>query len=410
MKPHVIYVGAFRMPEGDAAAARVLGIGKALRDGGYCVTFGGGEESGRPQDRQPDGSYRYQEFPYISLGEIRSRPLPPLSRLWNYLATGSSTLRWLATLDPAQVSAVMMYNPLAGYHERVGSWCRRHKIALIVDCTEWHDPTSYPGGRFGLHRWDVEWTMRRGNRRCGNVIAVSSYLEDYYRNRGCHVLRVPPLVDFSDAKWPRPERDPGQALPLRWMYAGSPGKKDCLEQLLEAAWILKQKNAAAVLEIVGASADQIAAAGPRAAELIDRLGASLLLSGRLSTPADALQRMAQADLLVVVKYPGRSAEAQFPTKLVEYMTIGRPVLANRTSDVAEYVRDAEEGFLTSDSTAESVAAAVERALRAGPDVLAAMGQRARQRAEACFDYRRYVAPLSGFMDEVLKHRPGSEES
>ena len=251
--------------------------------------------------------------------------------------------------------------------------------------------------------------MRRGNRRGGHVIAVSTYLDNYYRSRGCHVLRVPPLVDLADPKWPKPSRSPGRTPPLCWMYAGSPGKKDCLDQLLEACWILKQQDAPAVLEIVGTSAEQVAASGPRAAELIGRLGPSLVLSGRLPTPADALQRMAQADLLVVVKYPGRSAEAQFPTKLVEYMVMGRPVLANRTSDVAEYVRDGEEGFLISDFRAESIAAAVQRALRAGPDALGAMGLRARRRAEECLDYRKFVAPLSGFMDEVLK-RPRSGET
>lgn len=396
------------MPDGDAAAARVLGIGKALRDAGYPVTFGGGEESGRPEDRNPGGSYSFQGFPYVSLGEIRSRPLPPVARLRNYLATGSSTRQWLTTLDAAQVSAVVMYNPVAGYHLRVARWCRGHGIPVTVDCTEWHDASSYPGGRFGLHRWDVEWTMRRGNRRSGHVIAVSSYLENYYRSRGCHVLRVPPLVDLADSKWPKPPRAPA-TLPLRWMYAGSPGKKDCLDQLLEACWILKQQAAPAVLEIVGASLEQVTASGPRAAELVGRLGTSLILSGRLPTPADALQRMSQADLLVVVKYPGRSAEAQFPTKLVEYMVMGRPVLANRTSDVAEYLRDGEEGFLISDFRAESIAAGVQKALRAGPEVLGAMGQRARRRAEACFDYRKFVAPLSGFMDEVLK-RPQSGET
>ncbi len=398
----MIYVGGFRMPEGDAAAARVLGIGKALRAAGYRVTFGGGEGSGRPQDLNPDGSYSFQGFSYVSLGEIRSRQLVPVARLRNYLATGSRTRQWLRTLDVAQVGAVLIYNPVAGYHFRVASWCREHGIPVIVDCTEWHDPASYPGGRFGLHRWDVEWTMRRGNRRGGHVIAVSSYLENYYRSRECHVLRVPPLVDLADAKWPKPSRLPGQALPLRWMYAGSPGKKDCLDQLLEAAWILKQQDAPAVLEIVGASAEQVAASGPRAAELMGRLGESLVLGGRLPTPADALWRMAQADLLVVAKYPGRSAEAQFPTKLVEYLAMGRPVLANRTSDVAEYVRDGEEGFLISDVRAPSITAAVQRALRAGPDVLGAMGVRARRRAEACFDYRQFVAPLYGFMDEVQK--------
>ena len=70
----IIYVGGFLFPEGSASAARVLGIGKALRDAGYTVMFAGGEEEGRLEDLRPGEGYFYQGFPYHSTGEIPARP------------------------------------------------------------------------------------------------------------------------------------------------------------------------------------------------------------------------------------------------------------------------------------------------------------------------------------------------
>ena len=130
----ILYVGSFRFPEGDAAAARVLGIGKALRQVGYEVLFAGGEPTGRPEDHQPDGRFVYQGFPYYSTGEIRSQPVPPMQRILRYLATGSVTLRWLRSSELSGVVAIIVYHGTTGFVGRLRSFCRRRGVALIADC------------------------------------------------------------------------------------------------------------------------------------------------------------------------------------------------------------------------------------------------------------------------------------
>ncbi len=60
----VYYVGAFSFPEGDAAAARVLNIGKALRETGFEVIYGGWEKEARLEDKDTDGNSYYQGFRY----------------------------------------------------------------------------------------------------------------------------------------------------------------------------------------------------------------------------------------------------------------------------------------------------------------------------------------------------------
>jgi hypothetical protein len=156
----VLYTGYFRFPEGDAAAARVLGIGKALRAAGYSIIFAGAEERPRAEDRQADGRHVYDGFDYVSLGEWSQRSRDPWSRLSGYLTSGSRTAAWLRERVRNDVAAVIVYNGLTGIGMRVQPILRQAGIPLIMDLTEWHDARHYPGGRFGLHRWDVSAAMR----------------------------------------------------------------------------------------------------------------------------------------------------------------------------------------------------------------------------------------------------------
>ncbi len=62
----IFYTGRFTFPDREAGTCRVLGVGKALRAGGFKVVFAGTEESGRPEDLQDDGTFVYQGFRYVS--------------------------------------------------------------------------------------------------------------------------------------------------------------------------------------------------------------------------------------------------------------------------------------------------------------------------------------------------------
>lgn len=396
----VLYIGNFRFPEGDVAATRVLAIGKALRDAGAVVMFAGGETAGREADAKADGKYVYQGFNYVSMDEFRTKALSPVKRLIRYFVAGRNTARWLQSLDPKSVDVVIIYNPFAGLLCRILPICRQRKIPMVVDCTEWHDAAHYPGGRFGLHRWDVEWTMRSLIPRAGHVLAISSYLERFYQAKHVPVMRVPPLVDLKDTRFEVQTSTPGKELPLIVMYAGSPAKKDCMEQILEACCLAKRQGLPIRLEIAGMDPIHLDEAGSNAARCVQELGDDLVVYGRFPTSRQAVQKMAAADLLLLVKYPSRSAEAQFPTKLVEYMALGRPVLANNTSDVAQYMRDGIEGFLISDHQPESIRAGLQRAVEARVQ-LKNMGEASREAAEKYFDYKLYSASLQDFVRQAL---------
>jgi glycosyltransferase involved in cell wall biosynthesis len=395
----VIYTGSFRFPDGDAAAARVLGIGKALCAAGHEVVFAGWEKQGRQDDLREDG-FTYQGFSYFSQGDLPTSTVSPLRRVLRFIRYGQNTLRWLEAQDMRDVKAIIAYHGGSWFLSRLISLCRQQGIRLIVDCTEWYAAHSLQGGRFGVPYLDNEIRMRHFNVAAGRVIAISSYLERYYLQYGCSVLRVPPLVDLGEEKWQSLQCAPADYGVLSVVYAGTPAKKDLLGNALRGLRILRDDGVSVKLHLIGPTREAVARCLDNDAPILEGLTEMLIFHGRVSQ-TEVPKLLAAADFSVLLRPQERYAQAGFPTKLVESLAAGIPVIANPTSDIAEYVRDGIEGILLDDDSPTAFVAGVKRALVLSRDQRETMRRNARLRAEASFDYKGYVQQLSTFIHEGI---------
>lgn len=386
--PKVVYAGAFRFPDGDAAAARVLGIGKALRDAGYDVEYAGWEERGRDQDRCADGKFRFEGFAYFSQSEFRTKRLNPLSRLVRYLTAGKKTLEWIRKNHNDDIAGVIAYNSTTYFLWRLRVHCHKRNIPLIVDCTEWYDSRSLVGGRFGLVAFDNWLRMRVINRLIGRIIAISGYLARFYALQGCSVAKIPPLVDLKEAKWPNVTRTLNNSR-LRLVYAGSPAKKDLLGLVLRGLVIAKRTVPDISIDIFGPGSDDVVRCLDGDTNVLKLLGDSVQVHGRV-----AQERipglLSLADFSILVRPDERYARAGFSTKLVESLSAGVPVIANLTGDIGECVRDGQEGIIISDCSEDAVASGILRAAHSTPESRAEMRRLAKLAAQRLFDYRNYV--------------------
>ncbi len=393
-------MGSFHFPDGDAGAGRVVGIGKALRQAGFSVLFAGLERRGRPQDLQPDGRFAYQGLPYLPEKDLGDTRFSRWKRAWLTHLSGATTMQRLHAMDLSRTRAIIAYDTFLGLLWRLEAFCRKRGITLIADCSEWYDLRHRMGGRLAPLGWASEWRMRWLQPRIGRVIVISSFLEDYYRHRSSSLLRVPPLIDMDDpqrSRLPETHREGNQ---LRLVYAGAPAKKDLLASALRAMRELRASGLPVTLDLVGPSPQTLATCLDGNSRLLDELGDSIVCHGRVSHDA-ALGFVARADFSILLRPDQRYAHAGFPTKLVESLSLGVPIICNVTSDIADYVRDGQEGILLADSTPEAFEAGVTRLLRMPRERWAAMRPRARQRARDCFDYRQYVQPLKGFVEECI---------
>jgi glycosyltransferase involved in cell wall biosynthesis len=395
--PQIIYTGSFRFPDGDAAAARVIGIGKSLRAAGQEVVFAGWEERGRPQDKHKDG-YLYQGFSYIPQGDFPTTLVSPLKRFQRFTQSGQNTLRWIETLDLKNVKAIIVYHGGSWFLNRLSILCRQNGIKLIVDCTEWYAFGYLKGVRFGIPFFDNELRMRFFNVKADRMIVISSYLERYYLQRGCNVLRVPPLVDIKDDKWQFHRHPLTDGNTLKIVYAGTPGKKDLLGNVLRGLKSLREEGSEVKFHIVGPSRKEISECLGSDAPILDMMSDMLIFHGRIPQ-SDIPRLLATADYSVLLRPLERYAQAGFPTKLVESLAAGVPIIANPTSDIADYVRDGIEGILLADHSPAAFVDGVRRALTLPLVQKEAMRRNARLRAETSFDFRVFVEKLRSFIQE-----------
>ncbi len=406
----IAYVGMFEFPEGDAGAARVLGVGRALHECGHSVIFLGIEKTALFQTGQEvlggGCASIYQEFACRSPEPAGTNIRGKLKRQFLIL-TGSSVLTRLRAeeSEAGSIDAVIAYQSPSLSILRLLSWCRSKRIPFICDTVEWYDTSHVWGGRYGIMALDSELRMRKIQALSDGIIAISRYLENYYSSRipGLPILRLPPLIDILADKWLAQAVVPARK-PIRLAFVGNAGRKDLLVNAIRGLSLLGEEAARYEIVMIGPSQREIRRNLGEDSYLLERLAGSLHFAGRLPH-REALQHLAGADYSILLRPDARFAHAGFPTKLVESLGMGVPVICNLTGDIGLYVHDGYEGIVVKDSSPDAFAEGLRHMLQMSPGQKAAMRKHARKRAELSFDYRNWMQPLGEFIDMVItNHR------
>ena len=386
----VIYIGPFSFPNGGAAARRILGNAKSIQEAGFEVKVACGQMS-----KVDKHSEWFEDIEVISLNERTAEHLPRLLKHFAYLTMGKKTVAWLNSLQ-SKPHAVVLYSGYSPYLLHLLSWCRRHSVPLVFDAVEWYHPASFVGW-VSPYQLNIELAMRVLLPRAGHVISISDYLHHYYLARGCQSLVVPPTLDVLSTT-ARTEGRNAQR-PLELVYAGSPGRKDLLNNIIEAVLHLRSAGHAVHLSVAGieqVDAGRYPAVYSRSAREV-AVGVNFV--GILSHDA-SMDLVRHADFSLLLRRDARYSRAGFPTKFVESLAVGTPVIANLTSDLHQYLTDGETGFTCAGPAPEDMVSALTRALILTIEQHSTMRKRCRELACEAFDYRAFAAPFSDFLNFV----------
>lgn len=388
--PWVAYVGPMAFPEGGAAARRILGNAQAIAATGRRVVIVSGQ-SGRA-----DGAIQ-QVAPGISCVAVNERDadhLPKLLRYARYLGMGRRSRSWIAA-QPTRPEAIILYSGYAPYLLQFTGWTRREGIPLIFDAVEWYTAPTIPAFLLSPYHWSIELTMRMLIPRADGVIAISRALERYYRQRGVAVVRIPPILDMvglSDAAV-----EPASL--LRLAYAGSPGRKDCLGAVVAAVIAIDRGQGRLRLDIAGVTQDELRRSLRTKGLDHGELPASIVAHGPV--PHERAQEIVgRADFSVLLRRINRVSTCGFPTKIVESLALGTPVIANISSDLADCLRDGETGIVCGGPDAADLRDALERAMAMSFPERAALRVGARAEAQRAFDYRVHVETMASLLNAL----------
>ncbi|MEE9362044.1 MAG: glycosyltransferase [Cellulophaga sp.] len=349
MKKKFLYVGNFSFPFGNASGKRVYGNGKLLEELGYDVIFIGMSDSIKQSTPLKKTEMAFKNFRYYNL------PYPKSSLEWLFYKVAFNKL--INFLEEEKIkedlSAIIYYgNPrLSIFNYLLIKWCKNNNINIISDCVDWL--ASKTGNIvYDFVKWaDTTYQKAYLNKKVDGVIAISSYLENYYKKHGIKTVVIPPL---SVNKLQDATITLDNDCKIKVLYAGLPFRKntiikdvktlkDRIDQTIIFLSKIKEKDINFVFDIYGFTKKEYLKALPNQEKYIDILGDSISFHGHQDN-AHIVDKLKESDFTILLRDIKRDTMAGFPTKVSESMSLGIPVITTITSDLERFIQDNENGF------------------------------------------------------------------
>lgn len=373
------YTGAFRFPNKDAAAARVIGNAKVLRKLGHEVIFLGWEENYKDK-------VVYDGFIGLPQNEFSSAKRRVLKRLFDFITLGNKTISYIKKNAKAGDS-IIVYHGGVWFLMQLWLHCRLKKITLYFDCTEWYDYNHLVGGLFGPVNLDFQIRMRLVYKFfITKGIVISFFLKNIFKDS----IVVPPLIDLTADKWNFSTSNNNHNLEekINLVYAGTPGSKDKLDQILQAVSIFNFGNHSKKIYLHFFGVEKEVLQNLVHINIFNDSKDFLFFNDRI-TQEQVPEKLNSYDFSIFLRPSKKYAMAGFPTKFVESLGAGCPVITNYTSDLHLYLKNGFNGFVVKDLNVESILEVFNTLDVLSLDKLSEMKNNAYKTAEDQFDFSKF---------------------
>ncbi len=347
MKETIVYIGNFSFPKKNSAGIRVLNNGYLFRELGYNVVFIGLSKTVESIDDSLQSHNEYDGFKYFEF------PYPKGLKDWLFFSKQLKAV--IAILKELEPKSVIAYGSMSNafFCLFLGWWCKAKKIKFITDCVDWLAGAS--GSRlFRIgKRLDTELQKRYVNTIGDGVITVSSFLADYYTRRSCSTLILPPLSKENVHK--SNLCDSPENKKIKIVYAGFPFPtdrkvkdksffKDRLDKAIEL--LALQKKGTFVFDIYGVTLNDYIKSVPEHEGLLSQLNDTVIFHGIVSNEV-VIENVSKSDYFFLFRDSNRMTNAGFPSKVVEAISLGVPVITTSTSDIGMYIFNGINGYILS---------------------------------------------------------------
>jgi glycosyltransferase involved in cell wall biosynthesis len=230
------------------------------------------------------------------------------------------------------------------------------------------------------------------------MIFVTKFLRDYYKplmGKNAKYIIVPTIVDMARFESIAHDENRGKYI----AYCGDPsGNKDGVPILLEAFSLIAAKHPNIRLYIMGDNTthDILPKLSKRAEQLnIDK---RVVFTGQVSRE-QIPDYLCNAHILALARPSSLQSQGGFAAKIGEYLSTGNPVVVTDVGEIAEFLCDGENAFITRPDSANAFADKLDYAL-ANPELARKVGQRGKEVAEKFFCYKVYGQKIIDFIHEL----------
>ncbi|MBI87026.1 MAG: hypothetical protein CMG63_02980 [Candidatus Marinimicrobia bacterium] len=389
-KKAVLYCGGFILPDKNAAAHRVLANGKILKKMGYEVFFNGVYLNNVDVEIENE---TYNGFHFFS--DHYPRAFPEWVRYLTSIENQKILIKKIK--ESYKIDFLIAYNFPSIALNRLRIFCKSHNIKIISDCTEWESVPFKNPVKFLIKSFDTFYRMRIVHQKLDGLIVISSYLRKFYLKNVKEILMIPPLVDKNESKWSLPSNFNKNE--IVFCYAGSPSlKKDKVGLVVDAfSKFCLDSKVVSKLRIVGISKKEyIRMFNPKGID--SSVERKIKFLGRISH-IQSIKEVSNANFSIFFRDNTRKNNAGFPTKFVESISSGTPVITNNTSDLSEYMSKSEFGFMLRNKDIKTIVANLNYISKIEIDKIFNM-------KDVCyksnlFHYEKYFNRFQFFISQVL---------
>ena len=308
------------------------------------------------------------------------------------LGTALGLMKWAWNTRSARRRVVYVFNLTSPSGLFVLAAARLIGAAAVVSLNDINEPGQTVPDTF---RWRLDYAVQRWliPRFDGHVAVADRIMKDFAPDRRYVRVEGGVLPDkFEQRPLERTGRE--ESLPFTLVAAGSLDEANGIDVLLSAMSVLEEPGIRLCIAGDGPLAPLVRAAAAQDSRIDYR--------GYLSFD-EVLALYAEADLLVNLRVT-KAIQTRyfFPSKLMEYLASGIPVLTTRTGHVAEEFGDVV--LLLEDETPSGLAARLRHILSMDRADLRELGDRARARTLATKSWNVQGAKVVAYLKETVENR------
>jgi len=403
MKDTIIYIGGFELPDKNAAAQRVLGVAKIIRELGYNVVLVGVDRGTGNVENILDTRGACDGF------ETWSIQYPKSTSAWlNYITSVNQIDSLLEKEYQNRVFSMICYNYPAIGQYKIRRLAYKHKALAIADVTEWY---SASGKRVAhkIIKWlDTLLRMQLVNFMMDGLITTSSYLSYVYRKKV--IVELPTLYDKRKLQEKTVPSSIEMTFIPRLIYAGSPfdvkeaerdrgAVKERLDLIIQSLYEMYTDKINFQLDIFGLSREDYLRVYPEHRDKLDTMQNIVEFQGRVPHEL-IIERIAESDFSIFLRDVTRVTKAGFPSKFSESITVGTPVITNLMSNIKLYAVEGKNCFFVDIDNANSLNKSMKFILQLSRKDIS--GAKNFCKNSNMFDYRSFAIDVDNFFNRLLQ--------
>lgn len=262
-----------------------------------------------------------------------------------------------------------------------------------VCLVEWFEKKDYDKWIINIEFWKAQISFYMLNFKFDIIFPISTYIEEYYKRKGCKTFRLPCLVDTTEFEFEKKKINNKKV----FIFPGNGKMKDALVEMIQAFSLLEENELSKIeFHICGVSglAKQIIEDN----KLEKYLGNKIIVHNWM-TYEKLVDLYKKAHFMLLARDISRMTMANFPSKIPETLSYGIIPICTKVGDYTNlYLKDGINSIIMDGCDPKTILNAIRRALQISATDMMKLSENARKTAENEFDYRVWVDAIKQYLD------------